>query len=524
MNTLEFENYCFKKLCITNIIIAMEDKTRTNVIINIARTLVLTILSFITFPWVCRYLGATQVGIYTWCNTFVMYFLVLAKIGIPNLAIRECVKVKDDKEKLSNKVQTFFLIQLVTTILSFGLMTSLVFSIPDLRNSNEIIFLLSLNFLSGAFSFEWLFIALEKQFYMSVRTIAVLSISTILIIAFVTSPSDIYIYALLTASVTILTSIANLVYVRKFISLKKTMPYDFRSLLKPLMVLCSISLIISFYNQTDTFILGFIDKSKAEVASYSVGIKGIDVIIGVITALSTVFIPRAAICYAQEDKKYFNRINEYSINICLFIVLPAIATMTTLAEPITGLISGNTDFNASLGYINAPLVLCIVSSMMLTYSISDIIYGQILLPTKKEKYYLIALFGGTLLNIIFSIIFGLYLFPTRPSIGVALGTAITDLLIVIFLIAVTWHWSKRAIFNLNSLKIFSIAVIVFLFTFFIRNPLYNFLLSKGIGTIKAMIIELVGMVLIDAVIYLVSLGLLKEDLVMSFLRKRDSNA
>ena len=198
--------------------------------------------------------------------------------------------------------------------------------------------------------------------------------------------------------------------------------------------------------------------------------------------------------------------------------------MTTLAEPITGLISGNTDFNASLGYINAPLVLCIVSSMMLTYSISDIIYGQILLPTKKEKYYLIALFGGTLLNIIFSIIFGLYLFPTRPSIGVALGTAVTDLLIVIFLIAVTWKWSKRAIFNLNSLKIFSIAVIVFLFTFFIRNPLYNFLLSKGIGTIKAMIIELVGMVLIDAVIYLVSLGLLKEDLVMSFLRKRDSNA
>ena len=78
----------------------MNDRTRTNVIINISRTLVLTILSFMTFPWVCRYLGSAQVGIYTWCNTFVLYFLVLAKVGIPNLAIRECVKVKDDKEKL----------------------------------------------------------------------------------------------------------------------------------------------------------------------------------------------------------------------------------------------------------------------------------------------------------------------------------------------------------------------------------------------------------------------------------------
>ena len=289
-------------------------------------------------------------------------------------------------------------------------------------------------------------------------------------------------------------------------------------------MLCSISLIISFYNQTDTFILGFIDQSKGEVASYSVGIKGIDVIIGVITALSTVFIPRAAICYAQEDKKYFNRINEYSVNICLFIVLPAIATMTILAKPITGLISGNTDFNNELGYVNAPTVLIIVSSMMITYSISDIIYGQILLPTKKEKYYLYALLGGTILNIVFSIVFGVYVFPDAPSIGVALGTAVTDLLILVFLVSVTWKWIKRAIFNFNSLKIFGASLLVVGLTLLIKNPIYNFAIAKGVSTPIAMIIELVGVVLIDAIIYLVTLGLLKEDLVHSFIRKKEHNA
>ena len=281
-------------------------------------------------------------------------------------------------------------------------------------------------------------------------------------------------------------------------------------------------MIISFYNQTDTFILGFIDKSKNEVASYSVGIKGIDVIIGVITALSTVFIPRAAICYAQEDKKYFNRINEYSVNICLFIVLPAIATMTMLAKPITGLISGNTEFKDELGYINAPTVLAIVSSMMLTYSISDIIYGQILLPTKKEKYYLIALLGGTILNIVFSIVFGLYLFPTKPSIGVALGTALTDLLIVIFLLSVTWKWSSKALFNLNSLKILGVTAVVCLVTYFLRDPVYSFIVSKGVNSAHAMIIELVGIVFVDAIIYLFALALLKENLVSSFLRKKEN--
>ena len=79
----------------------MKENIRINVIINIIRTIVLTLLSFITFPWVCRYLGDEMVGVYTWINTFVGYFLILAKVGIPNLALRECVKVRDDKEKLS---------------------------------------------------------------------------------------------------------------------------------------------------------------------------------------------------------------------------------------------------------------------------------------------------------------------------------------------------------------------------------------------------------------------------------------
>ena len=502
----------------------MEDRTRTNVIVNIIRTLVLTLLSFITFPWVCRYLGANQVGIYTWANTFVMYFLILAKIGIPNLAIRECVKVRDNKELLSNKVQTFFLIQLVTTVLSFGLMTSLVFSVDQFRNTSELIFLLSINFLSGAFSFEWLFIALEKQFYMSVRSIVVLTLSAILIVVFVQHPDDIYIYALITASVTVLTSIANIIYARKFISLRKTMPYSVKEYIKPLLVIGSISLVISFYNQTDTLILGFIDEGKKEVASYSVGIKGIDVIIGIIAALSTVFIPRAAICYAQEDKKYFNRLNAYSVNICLFIVLPAIATMTTLAKPITGLISGTYNFNdANADYLNAPLILVILSSMMITYSISDIIYGQILLPTKREKYYLFALLGGTVLNAGLSIVFGKFVFTNNPGLGVAIGTSLTDLLILIFLCSTSWKWIKKAIFNINSLKIFAVALVILGVSFLLRTPLYNLGYTLSSSYAVALIVELLGVVFIDAIIYIVSLILLKEDLISSFFRKKENH-
>lgn len=497
----------------------MIENIRSNVIVNLIRTFVLTILSFITFPWVCRYLGDSVLGTYSWAVTFVAYFLILAKIGIPNLAIRECVKVRDNKELLNNKAQSFFILQLISTVLSFGLMCVVLFSVPMLREerTSALVFILSLNFLSGAFSFEWIFIALEKQFYMSIRSIIVLALSAILIIVFVTTESDVYLYAFISISVTILTSVINLFYVRKFISLKKTLPYNFKQYAKPLLIICGVSLTLSLYNQTDTFILGFINESKEEVGSYSVGIKGIDIVIGVLSNLSTVFVPRSAFYYEKEDKRFFKNLTKYSFNICLFIVLPAIVFMMSLAKPICGLISGSYDFST---YSASYYVLFTLSSMMLTYSLSEMIYGQILLPMKKEKYYLITIICGVILNIALSIVFGVFVFNDNPAIGVALSTLITDLLVFVYLIILTWNWVKKALFNLNTLKLI-IASLIMLATSIGGHYLFENIVfaSSTLANSSKMFIELVSIFVIDIILYVGTLLILKEDLVFSFIRK-----
>ena len=120
----------------------MKDNVRSSVIVNLIRTLCLTILSFISFPYVCSALGSSFMGTYTWLNTFVYYFLIIAKSGIPNVAIRECSKVQNDKQLLSRKVQEFFIIQAVLTILSFGLMCAFVFFVPELLEFNNLIFVI----------------------------------------------------------------------------------------------------------------------------------------------------------------------------------------------------------------------------------------------------------------------------------------------------------------------------------------------------------------------------------------------
>ena len=195
--------------------------------------------------------------------------------------------------------------------------------------------------------------------------------------------------------------------------------------------------------------------------------------------------------------------------------------MAAMSNNICSLISGAT------GYQSAPMILIILSSMMLTYSLSDIIYGQILIPMKKEKYYLIAMLIGTVVNVGLSIILG-YTFLANglsPAIGVAIGTVFTDVLVLAFLLIKTWKWSSKALFNVNTLKLIIATALILGVTLALNNPQFTVAtlwssritltseLSKGL--------TLIVVVLIDAIIYVGSLVLMKENLISSFLKKKE---
>ena len=490
---------------------------RVNVVINLIRTLTMTVLSFITFPYVTRALGDQVFGMYTWANTFVYYFLVLAKISIPNIAIRECSKVKDDREALSTKAQEFFLIQAVTTLLSFGFECILCFSVPAIRESNALIFLLSVNFLVGLFSFEWIYIALERHIYMTVRSISLTALIALMTYVFIKPTSaginEVYIYALLTISATILTSLINLITLPKYISFKKTQPYHFVPLLKPLVVLFFISILVTAYNQTDSFILGFLDPSKRSVGAYSVGVKGIDIVITLTTSLYTVFMPRATYYYGKEDKRFYRNLLRYSFNITLFIAIPAVATMSTMANPICYLVAGSDESS----YQFASIVLITLASMMITFSLADNIYTEILLPQKREKSYLFAMLMAVILNVGLSLLLGKFAFPDKPVIGVAIATMASDVLLLGFLLFLTRDYSIKATFNLNSLKLLGVGFVIGVASYFLYPLLESAFGFSGDNLWVGRLLALITTVVIDAVVYVGALLLLRENLVSSFL-------
>ena len=489
----------------------MHETVRSNVIVNLIRTVTMTILSFVTFPYVCRVLGDSMFGLYSWAVSFVYYFLVIARISIPNIAVREIVKVKDDPEKLSQKTHEFFIIQAVTTLISFGLLCAVFFSVPafKINLAEPVVFILSLNFLTGVLSFEWLFTAFEKHTYMAFRSIVVATIVDILIFALVKYPEHLPLYAFLCVLTTILTVVSNLIYLPFVVKLRKPKELNFKQYLPTIGIMFAISVVAAIYDKTDTFILGLLDTSKAAVGSYAVGMKGVEIVIGVITALSTVFIPRATAYYAADDERQFKNINIYASNICLFIVIPAIVLMICLSKPLTLLIGG------TYGYQNANMVLIALASLMLTFSVCNIIYTQILIPMKREKTYLFTILFGAITNIVFSLLFGMVFWKNNPAFGVALGTAITDALVLLIMFMLTWEHSRHILLNKNNIVIIGVSALLIASTI-----LLNKYLEFDAKTIEdSMLIKIAIIFGIDLVIYLVGCFLAKEKLVRSFFKR-----
>lgn len=489
---------------------------RTPVVITLIRNITIALLSFISFPFAAQALGDIAMGQYSWAHTFVHYFLILSRLGIPLIAIRECAKVKDDPELLNRKVKTFFVLQLITTLASYLLMATIlligrdVIAPLDIRN---LIFLLSINFLIGVFSFEWVYIALDKVFYMAMRTILTTIFTVILIIIFVQNDRHLFLYAFLNIVVTIITVVANIFNLRKLgIKINPKVKVERGYITKSFLFVFLITFVITAYNQNDSLLLGYLDTTKSTVGSYAVGVRGIEIVITIITSLSAVFMIRTTRALEEKNMKAFHNVVSYSINIIFFIGVPAVMFMIALAPEIVKFIVTSSPYWTAAAVKNAEVAVMMLAGLMLTYSLHDSIYQQVLIPLKREKTYLIIMIGALLFNLVFSIVGALYIFPNNKMFAVALASLLSEAIALIILFVLTKDYVVRHVASLNNLKIIlssgaALAISIVIKSFVVLEPLITIITTIAIG----------------GVIYIALLLLLKEDIVKSLFKGNKNN-
>lgn len=386
-----------------------------NTILTVANML----FPLITFPYVSRYLQAESMGKVDFANSVVNYFIMFAALGIPTYGIRLCSSVRDNKKDLSKTVQELLFINIVTTLIAIFLLFVSIVQIPRLSQDKPLFYIIGINLILNAFGINWLYSALEEYRYISIRSFVFKIISLILIFLTIQNPEDYLKYAAISVFSITGSNILNFIHSRKYISYKYIGNYHIKRHLNSVVTFFATTVAISIYTNLDIVMLGFL-SNNSQVGYYSAALKIRMVLATVVTALSTVVLPRLSYYAANGLDKDFHNLIKKSLNFTLVTAIPFTLFFTVCAKPCVLILSGNSFFDAGI-------VLQWLLPTVLFAGLSNVTGTQLLVPYKKEKVLLISIICGACADFLCNIFF----ISFWGAAGAAAATTIAEFIVLL---------------------------------------------------------------------------------------------
>lgn len=454
---------------------------KKNTVYSIIKSCAAVIFPLITFPYISRVLQANNVGKVNFSNSIISYFSLIASLGVTTYAIRECAKVKSDKEKLGQVASEIISINICTTVISYILLLILMIFAKPLQGYKYLIIIQSTNILFTTLGADWLNTAMEDFRYITIRTVAFQVIAIVLMFSMVRKPSDYMIYAVIMVIATSGGNIANIFYRKRYCKTQFTFNMNVKKHMPPILKLFAMLLSQQIFCNSDTTMLGLM-HGDYEVGLYGTAVKVYNVVNSLMASITWVVMPKLSCAFAEEDYNSVNNTLEYALNFIITLGAPCVIAMNLLASDIILIVGGK-------GYLEATMALRILAVTLAISLIWGFFMNIILLPSGKDGVCLRACIAGAVFNVIVNAI----LIPRFSIEGAAIATACSQLIGLIFCIP---YIDKRVKVNFKRIikpPIFGsiVLIIVLIVIRKIVNVMWlRFIFSAGLGSVVYMLVQL----------------------------------
>jgi len=440
------------------------------------------IFPFITFPYVSRVLGVTNIGTCNFVDSIINYFILLSVLGTSALGVREIAKNRSNPEELKKIFSSlFYLNAILTAVMLLLLLLSIVF-VPKLQDNKELMLLGAVKLIFNLFLVEWFFQGMENFKYITIRSVIVKFLYVIFVFALVRDHSDYKIYYAVIVGTVVVNAMFNNTYRRRFVkfNLKNAV---FTNYWKPFFTLGLYMVLTSMYTTFNVAYLGFIAGEK-EVGFYTTATKLYGILLSLFTAFTVVMLPRMSSLVAENNFGEVKRLTQKSYDAILAFCLPIIILSSIFAPQIILIIAGP-------GYEGAILPMRIVMPLMLIIGIEQILVLQLLLPLKQDKVILINSIIGASIGILLNIL----LVKTYKSMGSSIVWICSEIGVLIS----SQYFVKRAIgiefpykkILLNICYIFPLIILCSILKWFLNLPdLISFLVAIGITGLYFFILQI----------------------------------
>ncbi len=376
------------------------------------------VFPLITFPYVSRVLLPEGTGKVAMAASLIAYFTMLAELGIPTYGITACAKVRDDREALTRTVHELLGISLAMSLVSYALLALALLFIPRLSAEKPLYCVMSVTILLNAVGMEWLYKALDRYAYITVRSLAFRLVALGAIFLMVRSKKDYVVYGGLFIFAASASNLVNFLCAGKYISLRRPKGCDWKRHLKPVAVFFAMACAVTVYTNLDALMLGFM-TTDVDVGYYNAAVKVKGILVGVVTALGVVLLPRSSWYVEHGQMEAFREISLKALRFVLVLASGLALFFMIFSEESILLLSGE-------AYRDAILPMRIIMPTVLLIGLTNLLGIQMLVPLGREKTVLRSVLAGAAVDLVLNAL----LIPPLRSAGAAVGTLAAETVVL----------------------------------------------------------------------------------------------
>lgn len=412
---------------------------KSNFMYQMLYQILLIILPFVTSPYIARVIGAAGLGDYSFSYSIAYYFLLFANLGIQNYGNRAIAQCKDDSFELSHTFSSLLAVHILFSLLSLAL----YFCYAIFLSSNKLLaFIQSFMVLGSLLDISWFYFGIEKFKLTSIRSMAIKVLTVIAVFIFVREPSDLWKYCAIMSLGMLLGNVFLWLPLYKFVQLSRPSLEEMRVHIKPLVILFIPSVAVSLYKYMDKIMVGYF-STNIQLGFYENAEKAVNIPTTIISSFGMVMLPRMSNLIANNEWKQIQNSIQKSMQFVMWMSIAFTFGMIGVAVDFASIFWGN-DFMTS-GYLMMGLAITIPF-----ISFANVIRTQILIPSKRDKEYIISVFLGAGINLAINYFF----IPLYGSYGAVLGTIVAEISVCV----------SQSVFVRKEIKIFSYLKECFVFT------------------------------------------------------------
>lgn len=396
----------------------MHDRTfRKNLFANAFQQLVTYALPFVTVPYLTRVIGADGIGIYSYTNSIVQYFILFGTIGLSLYGTRQIAYVRDNEKELEEEFWRIFFLRLFFS--SCSLLAYLGFVLLTNSEYKGYMMIQTFALIGSALDISWYYQGIESFKKLAARVVSFKLIGTACILIFVNSAEDVWLYVLIQVLMILVGNIFLLANVFPGMRFRKVTIQSIFCHLKPALALFLPQIAIEIYAVFDKTMLGVL-ADVTQVGLYTKAEEFAKVPLMLITVFATVLFPRLSNQFKKEGISVLNQSLNNNLQIVTFIGMGSAFGIAGIAREFVVWMMGD-------GFAGAIPLLCVLSPLTLIIGTSNMIGRQYLLPANKNMVFTVTVSLGAVVNFVLNII----LIPHYGGIGACIATICAEICVVL---------------------------------------------------------------------------------------------